>query len=1005
MYCNNLNILRLYNIILKYKTPLKYSYNTIHTVYDIKDKRDETDSIGFDKNDLRKTWTNKDDIYQEFLDIDLLKPTVETYKICKITNERVRVNLPISSLEGYELISAIANLVGISDITLESFSNIEILPNFDKRLIKKHSIMILFIFDSHELRNLIQSYMLINIHKFTPIEIIYTFKAFSKYKRYKSFLNLLCLMFYDHMIPNFTHNSNMQLDNSNLRSGNLVRLDNSNLRSGNLVRLDEIILFLKVLKDFKFKKLTDVLYSHVYDHINSINHSSLNQPMTSSIEKVVEENTVENIVENSIISNTNVENDVENTVENSMENTIENSKEIGEGMDVEKITIEDLIMINEIFFKYKRDPNFVELYTKIHSIIFKIPLLDFYNFEQYTLKQLNLYNFPVTVLGQTAINGPDSNISTTKDSVGASTVTEENNSTKIAASGKGANSTAMECTMGTTGKGATGAVGPSTVTGTVTENLNMLKCIFGCRSEFLISSVHHRIEFKRLWKYNIINNNIPWKFNPVTVLGHTESNPLTNTTNHNLTTNTGKGTIGPSTVTEGKGANSMGMECTSEKISNEIAVVTKTGESGTFLDTNTRGKGANTEETPFGAAVGREPDTVTDINIKNIIIRNFNYQDKTIEFISNLISTVLDYSRYTNSENTFNILTNLYSIVGNFNIKLSQLKLIIPNTLRNNSHVYFYKIDSNKFFYQLDSKIFTEYTINIVNTADTDYTTGDNTIATDNSVGDRIYYYKCELPISLLFEGNKKKDLMYFLYVVQELLHPIYCIKLCNVKPFLKIDLLHMCNKLNNENVLEISSKCVDTIEKLLKTQFKNHLNNFIQFCNNILNDLLEGGGEGEGDIGQGQDGTGQVQFTDDRSKLMEDIDKSIDNSDQMINLMEKIEILKTILILKICNKEILLHEFINSTEELLNHFKYTTELEIKVGMDLKLFDCVCDLMMIGFNDKVYHLLIQLLKIIHERIDYYDFPQHIKLINSILFSIKHFSCNSLVTVLAHTVVK
>ncbi|XP_952132.1 uncharacterized protein TA13990 [Theileria annulata] len=976
MYSNNLNILRLYNIILKYKTPLKYSYNTIHTVYDIKDKRDETDSIGFDKNDLRKTWTNKDDIYQEFLDIDLFKPTVETYKVCKITNERIRVNLPIDSLEGYELISAIANLIGISDITLESFSNIEISPNLDKKLINKHSIMILFIFDSHELRNLIQSYMLINIHKFTPIEIIYTFKAFSKYKRYKSFLNLLCLMFYDHMIPNFTHNSN-------LRSGNLVRLDNSNIRSSN-IRLDEIILFLKVLKDFKFKKLTDVLYSHIYDHIYSINHnSSLNQPITSSIE---------------------------NTVENSMENDVEN--------DVEKISIEDLILINEIFFKYKRDPNFVELYTKIHSIIFKIPLLDFYNFEQYTLKQLNLYNSSVTVLGPT---GTSTEVTGTKDSssstctIGPSTLTE----------GKGANSTAMECTMATTVRDTStngGTVGASTVTG-VTENLNMLKCIFGCRSEFLISSVHHRIEFKRLWKYNIINNNIPWKFiNPVTVLGHTDSTvvPGTSTT----------GTIGASIVTEGKGANSTGMECTpgkganstgmectpgkganftaiectGEKIPNKIAVVTKTRESDTFTkDTKEVGERVTTDGLDEGVGC-REPDTVTEnLNIKNIIIRNFNYQDKTIEFITNLISTVLDYSRYSNSKNTFNILLNLYSIVGNFNnIKLSQLKLIIPNTLRNNSHVYFYKIDPNKFFYQLHSKFNIEYTIDSVNTVDTVDTTGDNTTVGDNTVGDRIYYYKCELPISLLFEGNKKKDLMYFLYVVQELLHPIYCFKLSHMKPFLKIDLLHMCNKLNNENVLEISSKCVDTIEELLKTQFKNHLNNFIQFCTNILNDLLESGegrGDGTGKLGgQGQDGIGQL--TDDPIKLTEDTSK-MDNSYQM---MEKIEILKTILILKICNNEILLHEFINSTEELLNHFKYTTELEIKVGMDLKLFDCVCDLMLIEFNDKAYHLLIQLLKIIHQRIDYYDFPQHIKLINSILFSIKHFSCNSLVTVLAPTIV-
>ncbi|XP_954804.1 uncharacterized protein TA04145 [Theileria annulata] len=72
------------------------------------------------------------------------------------------------------------------------------------------------------------------------------------------------------------------------------------------------------------------------------------------------------------------------------------------------------------------------------------------------------------------------------------------------------------------------------------------------------------------------------------------------------------GTIGASTVTEGKGANSMVTECTSEKIPNEIAVVTKTGESSTFTkdttssDTNTIN---NIKEDPFEDAVG--PHTVT----------------------------------------------------------------------------------------------------------------------------------------------------------------------------------------------------------------------------------------------------------------------------------------------------------------------------------------------------------------------------------------------------------
>uniref|UniRef100_A0A3B0MSV8 RING-type E3 ubiquitin transferase n=1 Tax=Theileria annulata TaxID=5874 RepID=A0A3B0MSV8_THEAN len=122
-----------------------------------------------------------------------------------------------------------------------------------------------------------------------------------------------------------------------------------------------------------------------------------------------------------------------------------------------------------------------------------------------------------------------------------------------------------------------------------------------------------------------LKNNINTLINPIINPSVTGSGPAaTVVPGTSNTNNTTKYTTGPSTVTKGKGANSMpiectpgkganftAIECTEEKISNEIAVVTKSGESDTNSSSTVGIEGA-----PIGA-VGEEggtagPSTVTE---------------------------------------------------------------------------------------------------------------------------------------------------------------------------------------------------------------------------------------------------------------------------------------------------------------------------------------------------------------------------------------------------------
>uniref|UniRef100_A0A3B0N2T7 Tetratricopeptide repeat/NMDA receptor-regulated protein 1, putative n=1 Tax=Theileria annulata TaxID=5874 RepID=A0A3B0N2T7_THEAN len=101
-----------------------------------------------------------------------------------------------------------------------------------------------------------------------------------------------------------------------------------------------------------------------------------------------------------------------------------------------------------------------------------------------------------------------------------------------------------------------------------------------------------------------------------TVLGHTDRSTVVPGSSSTVVPGTGKDTVGASTVTEGKGANFMGMECTSEKNNNEIAVVTNSRESSTFVDiVDSKGVGEGI------GAVG--PSTVTGTVTEKKIYNNY----------------------------------------------------------------------------------------------------------------------------------------------------------------------------------------------------------------------------------------------------------------------------------------------------------------------------------------------------------------------------------------------
>uniref|UniRef100_A0A3B0MN28 Phosphatidylinositol 3- and 4-kinase, putative n=1 Tax=Theileria annulata TaxID=5874 RepID=A0A3B0MN28_THEAN len=177
--------------------------------------------------------------------------------------------------------------------------------------------------------------------------------------------------------------------------------------------------------------------------------------------------------------------------------------------------------------------------------------------------------------------------------------------TDTTGNGKGDNSIGTKCTKG---KGATVTVGPSTVTELnirkILKNNNYYKLINGNYIEIIDNN---KFLFQLLILLYINPN---YNLNFILYLIHNNTN----------------------SITKGKGANSTVTKCTSEENINEIAVVTKTGESSNnsvdvkgIKDTNSP-SGKNTK-TPSGGFLAVGASTVTDdpvtelnINENNIII-------------------------------------------------------------------------------------------------------------------------------------------------------------------------------------------------------------------------------------------------------------------------------------------------------------------------------------------------------------------------------------------------
>ncbi|XP_954089.1 uncharacterized protein TA05610 [Theileria annulata] len=225
-------------------------------------------------------------------------------------------------------------------------------------------------------------------------------------------------------------------------------------------------------------------------------------------------------------------------------------------------------------------------------------------------------------------------ISSTAGTIGASTVTE----------GKGANSMGMECTTNNTKEAPFGA-GTKDITGrepgTVTEDtvMELNEILKNDTSAASIAATSLLISNTYLNSKDIFDNgkcfigglkpSEMYLFNnksqtellynsSVTVLGQTDTIPPNSTTNPlTNSSSTDPSTVGASTVTE-------------EKNSNEIAVVTKSGESGTFLDTvgiegapiRAVGEVVNTKDSENICTVGAS--TVTDTVTEEKIINSYN---------------------------------------------------------------------------------------------------------------------------------------------------------------------------------------------------------------------------------------------------------------------------------------------------------------------------------------------------------------------------------------------
>ncbi|XP_952771.1 uncharacterized protein TA07780 [Theileria annulata] len=231
--------------------------------------------------------------------------------------------------------------------------------------------------------------------------------------------------------------------------------------------------------------------------------------------------------------------------------------------------------------------------------------------------------------------------------IGASTVTEEENSNTIAVVTKSGESNTFSNTEENTNEiAAVTKIGESDTFSTskdtegegVGEELPFGEAVGASTvTDIMEELVYDKNSIFRCKYLNLIEKRLLYKFfnhiSSVTVLGPTATNGPEGST----TTNT---TIRPSTVTDGKGANSTLMECTTEENLNEIAAVTKTGESGTFsLDnkvTNTKGD-TTVNTTKDTSTVGASTVTDTVMESWNEYLKKNKLNKKLIKIINNCI--------------------------------------------------------------------------------------------------------------------------------------------------------------------------------------------------------------------------------------------------------------------------------------------------------------------------------------------------------------------------------
>uniref|UniRef100_A0A3B0MK00 SfiI-subtelomeric related protein family member n=1 Tax=Theileria annulata TaxID=5874 RepID=A0A3B0MK00_THEAN len=183
---------------------------------------------------------------------------------------------------------------------------------------------------------------------------------------------------------------------------------------------------------------------------------------------------------------------------------------------------------------------------------------------------------------------------------------------------------------------------------------------------------------KHFWILNnqLLFNITKYIYNSDTVLGHTDStSPTMSTTNSTL------GTIGPSTVTQGKRANFTATECTMGKGANFTAT-----ECTTNTTTNTS-SGINTVEDPFGVngIIGHVPDTVMEKSNEIITYKLENGKLQTIKTEINEFKPI--ENNFINKIIFTNKFTGIDFTIWESNIWYTSAKQITLISLKTYNHV------------------------------------------------------------------------------------------------------------------------------------------------------------------------------------------------------------------------------------------------------------------------------------------------------------------------------